>query len=178
MKTTINTAVDSFKHRPSNSTYQNMIDSTEINESFWNNLEDFSLQENKMQQESSFTDDSFSYAPGLKNFQISSNNSSSVNEFALGSFPSFSKVSGEVNFCKESMHSIKSSMTEPDSICIRTLEEIAKYRQGPVTVYLDMNGSLRYKGSESYIFDRKGNILKPSRDEIVYCLEQRWISMA
>lgn len=94
MKTTINTAVDSFKHRPSNSTYQNMIDSTEINESFWNNLEDFSLQENKVQQESSFTDDSFSYAPGLNSFQISSNNSSSMNEFALGSFPSFSKVSG------------------------------------------------------------------------------------
>lgn len=28
MKTTINTAVDSFKHRPSNSTYQHMIEST------------------------------------------------------------------------------------------------------------------------------------------------------
>jgi hypothetical protein len=69
-------------------------------------------------------------------------------------------------------------MTEQDSICIRTLEEIAKYRQGPVNVYIDMNGSLRYKGSESYIFDRKGNILKPSRDEVFYCLEKGWISMA
>jgi len=32
-----------------------------------------------------------------------------------------------------------------------------------VNVYLDKSGSLRYKGSESYIFDRKGNILKPSK---------------
>jgi hypothetical protein len=41
-----------------------------------------------------------------------------------------------------------------------------------------MNGSLRYKGSESYIFDRKGNILRPSRDEVSYCLERKWIAMA
>jgi hypothetical protein len=41
-----------------------------------------------------------------------------------------------------------------------------------------MNGSLRYKGSESYIFDRKGNILKPSRDEVSYCLEKKLIYVA
>ncbi len=44
MKTTMNTAIESYKPKPTQSSYQTMFESREINESFWNHMEDLSLQ--------------------------------------------------------------------------------------------------------------------------------------
>lgn len=38
----MNTVIENYKHKPSKSNYQNMLQSREVNESFWNNMEDFS----------------------------------------------------------------------------------------------------------------------------------------
>ncbi len=44
MKTTMNTVIENCKHKPTQSTYQNMFESREINESFRNHMEDLTLQ--------------------------------------------------------------------------------------------------------------------------------------
>lgn len=140
----MNTAVDSLKNKTTQESFHNMYDSRQVNESFWRNLEDFSGPQVKIQQPS-FTDDSFSYAPGSLQFTPTSN--PSENQFSLGTYPSFSKFSAELNICKESLQSMNSSIVEVESNFTKTIEEISKCRQGPILVFIDQTGSIRYKGS-------------------------------
>ncbi len=58
---------------------------------------------------------------------------------------------------------------------VQAIQEISRFRQGVVRVYMDQNGFLRYQGSDSCIFDRKGNIIKPTQVELSYCQQQGWI---